>query len=599
MTTNQENIIATIETQLGLSGLNYNEAIMQLATNTGITATDINSMLAQYLALATGSTETNINGLLSAYATLYFDGNINAINSLTAGEFTFTIKTDNAGTSNTDQFTFPLVSSGTYDFTAYASDGTVFSCNDYTANTMTFGGGAGTLTVRVVGTFTGLSFNNGGDKLKFLNIAQWGIFDFGNVAGAFFGCSNLTITATDKPGLTGTTDFSNNFRVTPLILDIYGIAAWDWSTVTNLFATFFGSGFGSSLDGANFDSLTNLNYTFYSSNFNSLIGQDQVGGRLPLVTNMGSTYQLASSFNQNLGVYNIESVTSIANLASGAGLSTANYDLTLVSWAGQTVNSGLTPDFGSAKYTGFSTAGTAHTKLINELGWTITDGVAELPATTGLWLDSYDEVTIFEAAGSVSQWSDKSASANNATQGTATNQPTTGTRAQNTRNVIDFTTNDTLQLSSKDIFDQPFTMFVVAQTDTDSSNMSIISRQLGGTDGGFNLRNLGTGTFQAFAVGAGTTFSVTAATSNTNANLHAITFDLTAKYYFNGNDTPSIGGTLTSYDNAITTAAMIGSVSGVNFLDGFVAEIIILKSVASASVINDIEAYLNEKWSIY
>ena len=229
--------------------------------------------------------------------------------------FTFQVKTDNTGTSNNDQFTIPTVSSGVYDCHIVRSDGVrtarITTYND-AAWTQTHAGGAGTYTYEIYGTFKGLSFNNGGDKSKLINISQWGIFEFGNAVGAFFGCDQLvSITATDKPSLSGTTDFSNNFRVTPLMLDIYGIATWNWSTVTSLFATFFGSGFGGSLDGANFDVLTNLNYAFFNSNFNSLIGQDQVGGRLPLVTNMGSAYQHASLYNQNLGVYNIESVTSL------------------------------------------------------------------------------------------------------------------------------------------------------------------------------------------------------------------------------------------------------------------------------------------------
>jgi hypothetical protein len=85
MATNQENIVAGIETELGLSGLNYNEAIMKLAESYGISQTNFNNMFAQLLATLTSSGETNISGLLAAYADQQFDGNVNSINSYTEG----------------------------------------------------------------------------------------------------------------------------------------------------------------------------------------------------------------------------------------------------------------------------------------------------------------------------------------------------------------------------------------------------------------------------------------------------------------------------------------------------------------------------------
>ena len=55
-----------------------------------------------------------------------------------------------------------------------------------------------------------------------------------------------------------------------------------------------------------------------------------------------------------------------------------------------------------------------------------------------LWLDASDTTTITESSGSVSQWDDKSGNENHVSQGTAVNQPTTGTRTINGLNVLDF-----------------------------------------------------------------------------------------------------------------------------------------------------------------
>lgn len=143
--------------------------------------------------------------------------------------FIFTVKTDNAGTSNSDQFTFPLISGGSYDFIAKASDGTTFSCNDYTQNTMTFDSGAGTYEVRVYGRLTGWSFNNGGDIAKLTGITKVGIFNYNNEDGAFYGCSNLTsIDATDKPlikdGSTSAVGFFRNTGITSVDWNLYNFS---------------------------------------------------------------------------------------------------------------------------------------------------------------------------------------------------------------------------------------------------------------------------------------------------------------------------------------------------------------------------------------
>jgi len=78
MATNQENIVATIETLLGLSGLNYNEAIMLLAADQGIAVTNFNSMFEQYLQGVLSSSTTNLPSLLAEYAAINFDGNVNS-----------------------------------------------------------------------------------------------------------------------------------------------------------------------------------------------------------------------------------------------------------------------------------------------------------------------------------------------------------------------------------------------------------------------------------------------------------------------------------------------------------------------------------------
>ena len=152
--------------------------------------------------------------------------------------FTFTVKTDNAGTSNNDQFTLPLVSGGSYNMLVVVSDGTQKRITDFSDNTVTVGAGAGTYTVDVYGTLRGWKYNNGGDVLKILNISQWGIFNTGNQAFAFFGCLNLTVTATDPMNMTGLTSLFALFRDCTSLTTVPSVNIWKTSKITT-FQTMF------------------------------------------------------------------------------------------------------------------------------------------------------------------------------------------------------------------------------------------------------------------------------------------------------------------------------------------------------------------------
>ena len=117
--------------------------------------------------------------------------------------FIIKVKTDNTGTSNNDQFTLPGNSSYSYNFDVDWGDGSpVETINSGSSWTHTFTGGVGTysveITENVAGGFPTIYFNNGGDRLKLLEIEQWGTNRWDTFNGAFFGCSNLTITATDE-----------------------------------------------------------------------------------------------------------------------------------------------------------------------------------------------------------------------------------------------------------------------------------------------------------------------------------------------------------------------------------------------------------------
>ena len=120
----------------------------------------------------------------------YFDSN----------PFSILVKTDNDGTSASNQFTLPLlVLTGlTYDYFVDWGDGEFTSHNTNANVTHTYAT-AGTFTIRIYGKFEAIFFNNSGDKLKLLEVLQWGDYfgKYGNCVGAFYGCTNLNKIADD------------------------------------------------------------------------------------------------------------------------------------------------------------------------------------------------------------------------------------------------------------------------------------------------------------------------------------------------------------------------------------------------------------------
>jgi hypothetical protein len=81
----------------------------------------------------------------------------------------------------------------------------------------------------------------------------------------------------------------------------------------------------------------------------------------------------ATSFDQNLGAWDITSVANMTGMFTGVTLSTANYDALLIGWEGQAVSNNVTFSGGNSKYSA-GAAATARQALIDDHSWTITDG---------------------------------------------------------------------------------------------------------------------------------------------------------------------------------------------------------------------------------
>ena len=486
--------------------------------------------------------------------------------------YIFTVKTDNSGTSNNDQFTFPLVSGGTYNFTAYSSDGTVFSSNDYTNNTMTFDGGAGTYTVKVYGTLKGWKFANSGDRFKFLNISQWGIFNHGNENNTFKGCGLLTVTATDLIDLTGITSFYGFFGNCQSIVTVPRLGEWVTSAITDIRDMFK-----------------------FDSSFNDPgVSQWDTSG----IQDMRAALQ-AENFNQDISGWNFESLNATNRLddfmLDNTAFSTENYNALLLALDSQTLFSGMSPNFGDATYS--MEAATAYYNLVTDDSMTITDGGLEI-AGYRAWYDMADTSTITESSNLVSAVADKFLNSEDVSQ--ATTKPLTNTDTINSLNALTFDGTDDYLAKSGFTAAADTTIFIVFKPiSSDSDNDSILSmnatndfqidaRTSGEYKGRFNSSNLGDTDKPLLTDQLGNVILTTYRLSSGDSEI---------AIRLNGTESST-----DTYNGALDTTQNLklgGNRAGTANLECLLGEVLIFNDDLSASDIAKVETYLNNKWSIY
>ncbi len=283
--------------------------------------------------------------------------------------FVTTWKTDNPGVSDDNQITIPTHSEETYNFSVNWGDGT--SDSGVTGDITHTYAVPGTYEVAIIGEFPRISFNpfTVGDQTKILLVNQWGNASWTSFDLAFYGCSNLDIVATDVPDLSRVNSLAGAFWDCNSLRGNNFFNEWDISNVTDLTAMFFlANSFNQPLDKWDLRNVTQMsNMFFQATQFNQPLDKWNVEN----VENMHSMFKLATSFNQNLEKWNIEKVSSMIDFLDSVTLSEENYDAILNSWSNQQIQSSLVFDAGNSQY---CSGESGRQKLIDDFGWTITDG---------------------------------------------------------------------------------------------------------------------------------------------------------------------------------------------------------------------------------
>ena len=179
----------------------------------------------------------------------------------------------------------------------------------------------GTYDVIITGSFPSINFINLSSRDKIIDIKQWGNNKWATMWGAFTGCSNLNISATDAPDLSSVNEMGLIFGgATSLSADINH---WDVSNVTDMDGMFSdATSFNSDLNNWDVSNVTKMDGMFYgATSFNRDLSNWDVSS----VTDMSNMFIGAASFNGNISTWDVSSVTTMNGMFSAA--TTFNGDL--------------------------------------------------------------------------------------------------------------------------------------------------------------------------------------------------------------------------------------------------------------------------------
>jgi len=215
-----------------------------------------------------------------------------------------------------------------------------------------------------------------------------------------------------------------------------------------------------------------------------------------------------------------------------------------------------------------------------------------------LWLDASDASTITSSGSpaTVSQWDDKSGNARNVTQGTAANQPTTGSTTQNGLNVISFDgSNDNLRTSNGALQLGTLTVFAVARSATALRVLCGVPHASTHTSPFFRWAFFHDSPSSMGGRLNGSSFVGTDAVSTTRARCWVLDTGA-GDSWNNTNFNSDIAGATVTYPNS--TPFIIGSNAvGGEVLNGIVCEIVIYSRSLTANERYLVTTHLQQKWA--
>ena len=158
--------------------------------------------------------------------------------------------------------------------------------------------------------------NNGVNRQNLFEIKEWGSVKWSSMINAFYGCTNLQITATDSPNLSTVSNCSNMFRQCTKLNSPSNIDKWNTANITNMNGMFESAiEFNQSINSWNTTKVTNVSNMFYDArSFNQPLNAWNTSN----ITNMSFMFCNAIAFNQSLNSWNTTMVVEMHNMFGNA-----------------------------------------------------------------------------------------------------------------------------------------------------------------------------------------------------------------------------------------------------------------------------------------
>ncbi len=209
-------------------------------------------------------------------------------------------------------------------------------------------------------------------------------------------------------------------------------------------------------------------------------------------------------------------------------------------------------------------------------------------------LDASDISTITESLGDVSQWDDNSGNINNATQGTGSQQPTTGVDTMNNLNVLDFVAVDShmFDLDNPITLAADYSIFIVLNTD-ETTNTRLF---LGHSSLNIKIGIVNNNKFFFRALSGGSSDAAETFPSG-NSIIH-ITRDVSNKVdvFFNGDPAIRLFSNVAQSGNTIFD--QICEDDGGSNWDGDIAQIAIWNKALTTPEATKVKNLLGNKWGV-
>lgn len=312
-------------------------------------------------------------------------------------------KTDNFGKTDNNQIEIPASKNGVYMYNVDWGDGS-FDEGIRSAIIHNYDI-PGIYEVKISGyfPFTGYGDYDGPgvvpvdikDREKLIEVKQWGDIRWSSLSSAFAYCKNLDITAVDTPNISNVTRSTNTFigcislvgneslkswnvgsikrfdsMFQGCILFNQDISTWDMKNAEFLYLMFQGcQSFNQNISDWDVSNTKYFSGMFsYANSFNQDISNWNVSNAI----DMSGMFSGAESFDYNLSNWNISNVTDLSDMFNFSGLSNTNYDATLIGWGELPfLQDNIQFDAGYSQY---CESEEARQYLIDNYGWTITDG---------------------------------------------------------------------------------------------------------------------------------------------------------------------------------------------------------------------------------